>query len=121
MCFSDFPMPADYPNYLHHSQLLGYLRLYAQHFDLLRHVRFQVARPSEEPPTAAPSVSASQRLFQTTVTRVAQRPGLPRSGQWEVVTVNTDGEEEQHVFDAVLVCSGRFIYPSLPLSDFPGW
>lgn len=57
MCFSDFPMPADYPNYLHHSQLLGYLRLYAQHFDLLRHIRFQVATRSEEPPGPAPSVS----------------------------------------------------------------
>ncbi|XP_029683450.1 flavin monooxygenase isoform X1 [Takifugu rubripes] len=95
MCFSDFPMPADYPNYLHHSQLLGYLRLYVQHFDLLRHIRFQ-----------------------TTVTRVAQRAGFPQSGQWDVVTVNASGEEEKHVFDAVLVCSGQFIYPSLP--DFPG-
>lgn len=57
MCFSDFPMPADYPNYLHHSQLLGYLQLYVQHFDLLRHIRFQVATRSKEPPTAAQSVS----------------------------------------------------------------
>lgn len=57
MCFSDFPMPADYPNYLHHAQLLGYLRLYVQHFDLLRHIRFQVATRSEEPPTAVRSVS----------------------------------------------------------------
>lgn len=57
MCFSDFPMPADYPNDLLHSQLLGYLRLYVQHFDLLPHIRFQVATPSEEPPTAAWSVS----------------------------------------------------------------
>lgn len=54
------------------------------------------------------------------MTRVAQRPGFPQSGQWDVVAVNADGEEEKHVFDAVLVCSGQFIYPSLPLSDFPG-
>lgn len=48
MCFSDFPMPADYPNYLHNSQLLQYLRLYAEHFDLLRYIRFQVKSSSDE-------------------------------------------------------------------------
>ncbi|XP_030228453.1 dimethylaniline monooxygenase [N-oxide-forming] 5 isoform X8 [Gadus morhua] len=41
MCFSDFPMPADYPNYLHNAQLLQYYRLYADHFGLRRHIRFQ--------------------------------------------------------------------------------
>lgn len=46
MCFSDFPMPADYPNYLHHSQLLRYLQLYTEHFGLLPHIRFQVADAS---------------------------------------------------------------------------
>ncbi|TMS20295.1 Dimethylaniline monooxygenase [N-oxide-forming] 5 [Larimichthys crocea] len=62
MCFSDFPMPPDYPNYF------------------------------------------------------AQHP----ANAWDVVTVNRDGEEEKHVFDAVLVCSGHYIHPALPLSDFPG-
>ncbi|XP_059923013.1 flavin-containing monooxygenase 5-like isoform X5 [Gadus macrocephalus] len=41
MCFSDFPMPADYPNYLHNAQLLQYYRLYADHFGLRRHISFQ--------------------------------------------------------------------------------
>lgn len=42
MCFSDFPMPADYPNFPHNSELLQYFRLYADNFDLLRYIRFQV-------------------------------------------------------------------------------
>lgn len=42
MCFSDFPMPSDYPNFMHNSQLLQYFRLYAEHFDLLRYINFQV-------------------------------------------------------------------------------
>lgn len=42
MCYSDFSMPADFPNYMHNSQLLQYLRLYAEHFDLLRYIKFQV-------------------------------------------------------------------------------
>lgn len=97
MCFSDFPMPADYPNYMLHSQLLQYFRLYAKHFDLLRYINFQ-----------------------TTVKSVTQRPDFSVSGQWDIVTVNSDGQEVRHIFDAVLVCSGNYIYPSLPLSDFPG-
>ncbi|TNN26254.1 Dimethylaniline monooxygenase [N-oxide-forming] 5 [Liparis tanakae] len=97
MCFSDFPMPADYPNYMHNSQLLQYFRLYADHFDLLRYVRFQ-----------------------TTVKSVTQRPDFSTSGQWDVVTTNGDGAEESHVFDAVMVCSGQYTDPLLPLSDFPG-
>ncbi|KAM7011994.1 uncharacterized protein LKV04_022432 [Tautogolabrus adspersus] len=97
MCFSDYPMPADYPNYMHNSQLLQYYRLYAEHFDLIRHVHFR-----------------------TTVKSVSQRADSSKSGQWDIVTVNRDGEEERHVFDAVLVCSGHYTYPALPLTDFPG-
>ncbi|XP_035504528.2 flavin-containing monooxygenase 5 isoform X1 [Scophthalmus maximus] len=97
MCFSDFPMPAEYPNYMHHSQLLKYFRLYAEHFQLLRYINFQ-----------------------TTVRSVTQRPDFSLSGQWDIVTINRDGEEERHVFDAVLVCKGPNTHPVLPLSDFPG-
>ncbi|XP_030583360.1 dimethylaniline monooxygenase [N-oxide-forming] 5-like [Archocentrus centrarchus] len=97
MCFSDFPMPADYPNYMHNSQLLQYLRLYAEHFDLLRYIKFQ-----------------------TTVKRVSQRPDFSLSGQWDIVTINSNGEEERHIFDAVLVCSGHYTHPVLPLTDFQG-
>nr|XP_046248475.1 flavin-containing monooxygenase 5-like isoform X2 [Scatophagus argus] len=97
MCFSDFPMPAHYPNYMHNSQLLQYFRLYAEHFELLKHIHFQ-----------------------TTVKSIMQRPDFCLSGQWDIVTINRDGEEERHVFDAVLVCSGQYIQPAFPLSDIPG-
>lgn len=42
MCFSDFPIPEDFPNYMHNSKIMEYFRMYAQHFDLLRHVHFRV-------------------------------------------------------------------------------
>lgn len=42
MAYSDFPIPADYPNYMHHSKILDYFRMYAQHFNLMQHIRFQV-------------------------------------------------------------------------------
>ncbi|XP_053735887.1 flavin-containing monooxygenase 5-like [Synchiropus splendidus] len=97
MCYSDFPIPADYPNYMHHSKILTYFRMYADHFKLLEHIRFQ-----------------------TSVKRVVQRPDFTRTGQWEIVTENRDGQEERHVFDAVICCSGHYTYPNLPLKDFPG-
>lgn len=43
MCYSDFPIPADYPNYMHHSKILKYFKMYAEHFKLLQHIRFQVS------------------------------------------------------------------------------
>ncbi|XP_037530772.1 flavin-containing monooxygenase 5 [Nematolebias whitei] len=97
MCFSDYPMPDDYPNYMHNSQLLQYFRHYAEHFHLLRYIHFQ-----------------------TTVTNVQQSPDFSLSGQWEVATVSKNGDEERHIFDAVMVCSGHYTHPALPLTDFQG-
>ncbi|XP_054977537.1 dimethylaniline monooxygenase [N-oxide-forming] 2 isoform X2 [Sorex araneus] len=95
-CFSDFPMPEDFPNFLHNSKLLEYFRIFAQKFDLLKYIQFQ-----------------------TTVLSVRRRPDFSSSGQWEVVTV-CKGQEQKAVFDAVMVCSGHHIVPHLPLEAFPG-
>ncbi|NXN19893.1 FMO4 monooxygenase, partial [Indicator maculatus] len=95
-CFSDFPFPEDFPNYLHHSLVLEYFGMYAQHFDLLRHIRFK-----------------------TTALSVRKSPDFTASGQWEVVT-ETDGIQELHIFDAVMVCTGHYQEPYLPLASFPG-
>ena len=35
MAYSDLPMPTEFPNYLHHSQVLEYFESYAERFDLL--------------------------------------------------------------------------------------
>ncbi|XP_020487530.1 flavin-containing monooxygenase 5 [Labrus bergylta] len=97
MCYSDFPIPADYPNYMHHSKILKYFRKYAEHFKLLQHIHFQKL-----------------------VKSVRQRSDFSRTGQWEVVTEDRDGQQQSHVFDAVICCSGHYTYPNLPLKDFPG-
>ncbi|XP_063096249.1 dimethylaniline monooxygenase [N-oxide-forming] 2 isoform X2 [Cavia porcellus] len=95
-CFSDFPMPEDFPNFLHNSKLLEYFRLFAKKFDLLKYIQFQ-----------------------TTVLTVKKHPDFSSSGQWEVVT-QSDGKEQSAVFDAVMVCSGHHILPHIPLKSFPG-
>lgn len=43
-CATDFPIPADYPNYMHHSKIRKYFRMYAEHFKLLQHICFQVTQ-----------------------------------------------------------------------------
>jgi cation diffusion facilitator CzcD-associated flavoprotein CzcO len=50
--YSDFPMPADYPDFPSRRQMLEYLESYADHFDLRGQIRFNTkvtyARPAEE-------------------------------------------------------------------------
>lgn len=40
MAFSDFPMPAAYPNYASHEQVFQYFSAYADHFGLRRRITF---------------------------------------------------------------------------------
>ncbi|ROL55564.1 Dimethylaniline monooxygenase [N-oxide-forming] 5 [Anabarilius grahami] len=97
MCYSDFPIPAHFPNYMHNSLIMDYFRMYAEHFQLKRHIRFQ-----------------------TKVLHVTPRPDFPHSGQWDVEIESKDGRREKQVFDAVMVCTGHHCHPHLPLKDFPG-
>lgn len=43
MCFSDFPIPAHFPNYMHNSLIMDYFRMYADNFKLTKHIRFNVS------------------------------------------------------------------------------
>ncbi|NXX22153.1 FMO1 monooxygenase, partial [Podargus strigoides] len=94
--FSDFPYPEDFPVFLPNALLLDYLRRYTERFGLREHIKFG-----------------------TTVVSVRKRPDFATTGQWDVVT-EADGKQTSHVFDAVMVCSGNFSEPSLPLQSFPG-
>ncbi|XP_052056563.1 flavin-containing monooxygenase 5-like [Apodemus sylvaticus] len=96
MCFSDFPVPDHFPNYMHNCKLMDYFRMYAERFNLLDYIRFK-----------------------TTVRSVRKRPDFVEHGQWDVV-VETDGKQESLVFDGILVCSGHHTDPHLPLKSFPG-
>ncbi|XP_053105805.1 dimethylaniline monooxygenase [N-oxide-forming] 2-like isoform X1 [Hemicordylus capensis] len=96
-CFSDFPVPDDFPNFLHNSKFLEYLRLYAKHFNLLKYV-----------------------TFKTTVVSVEKRQDYPTTGQWTVIT-ERDGKQESFIFDAVMICTGHQIEAYTPLESFPGF
>ncbi|XP_077821189.1 flavin-containing monooxygenase 1 isoform X4 [Macaca mulatta] len=95
-CYSDFPFPEDYPNYVPNSQFLEYLKMYANHFNLLKHIQFK-----------------------TKVCSVTKCSDFTVSGQWEVVTMHEE-KQESAIFDAVMVCTGFLTNPYLPLDSFPG-
>ncbi|KAM9685473.1 dimethylaniline monooxygenase [N-oxide-forming] 4-like [Trichechus inunguis] len=95
-CYSDFPFPEDYPNFLRHSLFLEYLQMYADRFNLRNRIQFK-----------------------TKVCSVAKRPDFTVSGQWDVVTLH-EGKQESAVFDAVMICTGFLTTPNLPLGSFPG-
>ncbi|NWV10841.1 FMO1 monooxygenase, partial [Ptilonorhynchus violaceus] len=94
--FSDFPYPEDFPVFLPNARLLDYLRRYAERFGLREHIKVG-----------------------TTVVSIRKNPDFATTGQWNVVT-EAKGKQTSHVFDAVMVCSGNFSEPSLPLHCFPG-
>ncbi|XP_048213338.1 dimethylaniline monooxygenase [N-oxide-forming] 1 [Perognathus longimembris pacificus] len=95
-CYSDFPFPEDYPNFVPNSLFLEYLKLYANRFDLRKCIQFK-----------------------TKVCSVRKCPDFATSGQWEVVTLH-EGKQNSAIFDAVMVCTGFLTNPSLPLDSFPG-
>lgn len=49
--FEDFPMPADYPDYPSHRQMLAYFQEYARHFGLIPCIQFntEVQRAEKQP------------------------------------------------------------------------
>ncbi len=47
--YTDFPMPQNYPDHPHHSQILAYLRSYAQAFDLYPTIVFNTSVKRVEP------------------------------------------------------------------------
>uniref|UniRef100_A0A8D0L9S2 Flavin-containing monooxygenase n=1 Tax=Sphenodon punctatus TaxID=8508 RepID=A0A8D0L9S2_SPHPU len=96
MSYSDFPIPEDFPNYMHNSKVLEYFRMYAEHFHLLKYIRFKAS-----------------------VRSIRRHPDFPITGQWDVVT-EIYGKKESSVFDAVLVCTGHHVDPYLPLDSFSG-
>ncbi|KAM8930623.1 dimethylaniline monooxygenase [N-oxide-forming] 2-like [Pelodytes ibericus] len=96
MCYSDFPMPRDFPVYLHHAKVFEYLYLYAEHFKLLKYIQFH-----------------------TKVCSVKKHSDFSTTGQWDIIA-EKDGKKNLSIFDAVMICNGHFSDPYLPLASFPG-
>ncbi|XP_058392919.1 flavin-containing monooxygenase 5-like [Diceros bicornis minor] len=94
--YSDYPFPDHFPNYLPNSKIMEYLRMYVQHFGLMKHIHFL-----------------------SKVCSVRKRSNFSCTGQWDIV-VEAEGKQKCYVFDGVMVCSGLCTDPFLPLHKFPG-
>ncbi|XP_068098730.1 dimethylaniline monooxygenase [N-oxide-forming] 2-like [Hyperolius riggenbachi] len=94
--FSDFPMPADFPNFLPHHKYYEYLKLYAENFKLVKYIQFK-----------------------TKVCRLEKHPDFAATGRWKVTTEHK-GQIKTAIFDAVFVCSGQNVNAIMPIDTFPG-
>ena len=41
MCYSDFPIPAEYPIFMHNTYVQKYFNLYADKFNLRKYIKFE--------------------------------------------------------------------------------
>ncbi|XP_055930604.1 flavin-containing monooxygenase 5-like isoform X2 [Argiope bruennichi] len=94
--FSDFPPPKEFPNFMHNSKMLEYFMLYAETFNLLRHIRYHLEVIKVEP----------SKEYET-------------NGRWTVTVKSTQTEAiSREEFDGIMVCIGHHVYPNIP--TFPG-
>ncbi|XP_067661853.1 flavin-containing monooxygenase 5-like [Haliotis asinina] len=96
MAYSDYPMPAEYPNFTHNAQVLEYLRNYKTNFGLQHYIQYNKE-----------------------AVMVKQASDFDSTGRWDVKIVDhKTGSEEQVQFDGVLVCTGHHAKKNVP--EFPG-
>lgn len=87
---SDFPPSQDYANFMHNTSVVRYFTEYAEHFDLMRNIRF------------------GHEVLRAT-------PHDDDSGKWDVqYKDNKNGKVSQETFDAMMVCSGHHTFPNWP-------
>jgi cation diffusion facilitator CzcD-associated flavoprotein CzcO len=90
--YPDFPMPDAYPDYPHHTEILAYLRDYAERFGLLEHIEFER------------EVSGIER---------SAEPGPFGDVCWDVETAG-----EVRRYGAVVIANGHNWDPKIP--EYPG-
>ena len=101
LSFRDFPMPEEFPDFPHHTQIKQYLDSYAEAFDLLRHIEFETR------------VAHAQRLADGGWELTLERTGSATEGSAAVA-----GARETRRFDLLVVGNGHHWDPRF--ADFPG-
>ncbi|KAH7519336.1 hypothetical protein FEM48_Zijuj08G0025400 [Ziziphus jujuba var. spinosa] len=116
--FSDFPWPdRNNPTFPSHLEILDYLHSYANHFDVLKYVRFNS------------KVVQLRYIGDKEIVDVAGEPGhygtlLPGQTVWEIA-VQTNGSDtiQWYSFEFVVICIGKYgdvpQIPSFPRNKSP--
>lgn len=91
-CYSDFPIPKDFPNFMAHKHFKTYLQLYADHFKVRNYIRFRHL-----------------------IERVEKSEDFEDTGKWVVTYKNLqNGKSRKELFEFVMVCNGHLHEPSKP-------
>jgi len=96
MAFPDFPFKAGGESFLHHTEVLQYLKDYTKHYGLEADIKFE-------------------HLVEHVVPSV---PGDPGTGWHVTVRDLRDGGTSSTLCDALMVCNGHYSVPAQP--DVPG-
>jgi len=87
MSFSDFPAPKEFPVFMPNTKVMEYFQMYANKFDLLKHIKFN-----------------------TSVKSVKRTDDHDLTGKWEI-TYYPHGKEivgqKSEIFDFLFVCTGH--------------
>ncbi|XP_060083820.1 flavin-containing monooxygenase 5-like [Ylistrum balloti] len=96
MCYSDFPIPEEFPIYMHNKYVKRYFEMYTANFQLDKYIQFN-----------------------TEVLSVKPAKDFDTNGRWVICTRNNKTNNTvTKTFDAVLVCTGHHASPNKP--EFPG-
>ena len=98
--YPDFPLPDEFPDYPHHSQMHAYFRAYMRHFGLDEVIRFSTEVVRCEP-------VEDGRFWDVTVT-ARQRDGQGVTG----------GNEETYRYAGLVIANGHNWFPKVP--EYPG-
>ncbi|OAD52045.1 Flavin-containing monooxygenase FMO GS-OX-like 2 [Eufriesea mexicana] len=93
---------AEEPCCVTHQEVRTYLQNYAEHFDLVKHIQFG-----------------------TRVESVRLKTSAGGKEEWSVrVKIMKTKEEEEIIFDAIMICNGHYFDPYMPtipgIENFPG-
>ncbi|KAK0581429.1 hypothetical protein LWI29_013727 [Acer saccharum] len=112
--FLDFPWPSSVTeNFPAQHKVFDYIQSYAQHFDLIKHIRFNTKVVGIEYEGLSDEEIQSYSLWNGN----GQPFGF--KGKWKVVVDNTENNSTKvHKVDFVILCMGRYCdVPNIP--EFP--
>lgn len=119
--FSDFPVSAKLPPFMHHSQLLGYFKDYVSHFGLRKFMQCNTQVIS-----VARSPEGAEHKWTVRTRKVLRSAGGSASTDHKAEDASTEaeaggesgateyGEVREEGFDGIMVCSGHHWDPRWP-------
>ncbi|RNL80119.1 NAD(P)-binding domain-containing protein [Nocardioides marmorisolisilvae] len=113
LSFRDFPMPPEYPDFPHHTQIKDYLESYAEAFDLKDNIEFENGVVSAKRVSTGSTSTAWEILDQAGTTRHFDHLVVANGHHWDPRFADFPGE-----FSGVSIHSHHYIDPRTPLDFF---